>query len=294
MSLKNVGFGLALLGAACFAPAAASAATENIFCPVNFNSTAPGSSQTCGFARVFGEGRDGVDFNGSPTPSAVEGFVTGGSGGAVSVAGDGGNLSGVANGVSGFGALHAFASADGGGSALPSFAHGSSETDLGFGDWAIVPGTSDMAFNLHARVLLEGAFGSATANGTGFAFLQDNGFQLINTSPFVSVGGPTSQQDFDFQVHGGDQLGFYMTISAQANVVGPVFSSVADLSNTGALFLDLTDTNLRLQTASGHDYSLAPTSSSGAPEPGVWAMMLLGFAGLGLLRRRSRATRVAI
>jgi hypothetical protein len=39
----------------------------------------------------------------------------------------------------------------------------------------------------------------------------------------------------------------------------------------------------------GFDYSVAATGfAGGVPEPSTWAMMLLGFAGLGFAFRQSR------
>jgi hypothetical protein len=290
MSARNAVGGLAALAFGWLgAGAAAAGAVENTFCPVNFNSTPPGSSQTCGFARVFGTGLDGTDFNGSPVPPSPQGFVTGGAGGTVSVAGGGsGGVNGVAQGQAGFGALHAFASTDSGGLPLPSYAHATAESFLGFGDWAIAPGTPDQVFNLHARVFLEGGFSPSSANGTGFSLLQDNGLLLIAQDLFVSSLNPTTQVDYDFLIHGGDQLGFYMTMRAQANVSGALLGSVADMRNTGAFFLDLTGTDLKLQTASGHDYSLSAGATANAPEPAAWAMMLLGFGGVGAALRARR------
>lgn len=40
-------------------------------------------------------------------------------------------------------------------------------------------------------------------------------------------------------------------------------------------------------------YGYAPTRNGGVPEPGAWALMLLGFGGLGTMLRRKRAAAFA-
>lgn len=281
MSLQYAGLIAAVLAAAAAAPAWA----QNSFCPQNFNSTAPGTSQTCGFANVFGIDANGNRFDGSPVPPSQQGFVTSGAGGSVAVAGGGaGGVNGSAQGRSGFGGLHAVAASDLG-AATGGFSRAFSEIDLGFGDWAVVPGTPDETFTLHTRAVLDGVFTPFNATGSGVVFLQDNGLQLINVSPFVDSMRPFAQLDYDFVVHGGDQLGFYMTIQVEANAVSVLYPAAADMSNTGVLFLDLTGADQKLITASGHNYSLSPLVATGVPEPAAWAMMLIGFGMVGALAR---------
>jgi hypothetical protein len=63
--------------------------------------------------------------------------------------------------------------------------------------------------------------------------------------------------------------------------------SEADMSSTGQLFIDAPPGSFT--TLSGHDYSTG-AGVSGVPEPSTWALMLIGFAGLGFAgyRRRTR------
>jgi PEP-CTERM motif len=63
----------------------------------------------------------------------------------------------------------------------------------------------------------------------------------------------------------------------------------ADLTGTGLLYIDAPAGTLSF--LSGHDYSTP--SIGGVPEPSTWAMMLLGFAGMGFMGyRTSRRARV--
>jgi len=55
---------------------------------------------------------------------------------------------------------------------------------------------------------------------------------------------------------------------------------------------------LRDQNASGDPYTgsyyaVTVTDPTSAPEPSTWAMMLLGFAGLGFVAMRKRRTPIA-
>jgi hypothetical protein len=51
---------------------------------------------------------------------------------------------------------------------------------------------------------------------------------------------------------------------------------------------------LAFGSAETFNVSLVGTPTSGVPEPATWAMMLIGFAGVGAaLRRRARAQVIA-
>ena len=71
-----------------------------------------------------------------------------------------------------------------------------------------------------------------------------------------------------------------------ANFSDTAFQSKADMSNTGQLFIDAPAGSFT--TISGHDYSTdagVGGGVSGVPEPSTWAMLLIGFAGLGFAAR---------
>ena len=54
------------------------------------------------------------------------------------------------------------------------------------------------------------------------------------------------------------------------------------MSKTGQLFIDAPAGSFT--TISGHDYS-TDAGVNGVPEPSTWAMLLIGFAGLGFAAR---------
>ena len=47
------------------------------------------------------------------------------------------------------------------------------------------------------------------------------------------------------------------------------------------------------QTGNGYGHAFMTVQNSGAPEPAAWALMLLGFGGLGMALRRRRRGPVA-
>ena len=69
---------------------------------------------------------------------------------------------------------------------------------------------------------------------------------------------------------------------------GGVFSTInADFNATGGFGFRIVDGSL---AASGNDFGIDNISISTVPEPSTWAMMILGFAGIGFMayRRKSK------
>lgn len=66
-------------------------------------------------------------------------------------------------------------------------------------------------------------------------------------------------------------------------------NTTCDFSRTGRVTLSL-PTNVTFTSGSGM-FLTGKADTAGVPEPRTWALMLLGFGGLGaMLRRRRRAT----
>lgn len=86
-------------------------------------------------------------------------------------------------------------------------------------------------------------------------------------------------------VHDGEQVDFNVAINAsRTNFGGP--PGFYDLSHTGVFSIDL-PTGVTFSSASG----VFLTDTTGIPEPASWALMILGFGGVGaaVRRRRSKA-----
>lgn len=81
----------------------------------------------------------------------------------------------------------------------------------------------------------------------------------------------------------------YINVFADAtSVSGGTPTSAADFGHSVHIFFDAPE-GYTFVAGSGHDYSsTAATPVDGVPEPSTWAMMLLGFCGLGFMAHRRR------
>jgi hypothetical protein len=118
--------------------------------------------------------------------------------------------------------------------------------------------------------------------------------QTITTTP-----GATYQLTFD--LGSAIQWGIQDGVTASAGATSQTFTSTNDGTSTNnweSEVLDFTATGastlITFAGASGDAYigvdnvSVVGTSAPGTPEPSTWAMMMLGFAGLGLAGWRAR------
>ena len=71
------------------------------------------------------------------------------------------------------------------------------------------------------------------------------------------------------------------------DIFGTWGPSTSDLAHTGTLNIDVLTPNASLSFLSGANYS---SITDAVPEPSTWAMMILGFSGLGFMayRRKSK------
>jgi hypothetical protein len=238
-----------------------------------------GSALACGVAVV-----EGFAGNANMTTTAnpvAEQFAAGPV--SVGLVGTGnGGISGSAQAAGSFGEAHLVVSADNGqfGAGSPDqSANVRSAATFGFGDLFTLTSSA----TLHFSSFLDGSF---TGDGSGsVAFnVQDiaNRTSVFSTQIFVSSLHPADSFSNDVVLAAGDySLTWFMDGEARSNIV--LQSSMADMSNTGTLFID---SDVALSFASGHDYS---SNAVGAvPEPSTWAMLLIGFAGIGFAAYRQR------
>ena len=126
--------------------------------------------------------------------------------------------------------------------------------------------------------------GTLTGLSDGMAELGEgssaDGLTLFKTAPFNNATGvpiPASVS-LDFDVVNGDQVIVFAEILADG------VDGVADLGDPPTLTLSL-PTGASVTTASGVFENF---TSATVPEPSTWAMMLLGFSGLGFAGYRQR------
>jgi hypothetical protein len=93
---------------------------------------------------------------------------------------------------------------------------------------------------------------------------------------------------------GAGEAGGEATYTVQTNL-GNVFTFSQTLGASNFLTIDPTDgealTSLTVSAPGGFDYATAFAAiflPASVPEPGSWAMMLLGFGAMGIALRRSR------
>jgi hypothetical protein len=97
----------------------------------------------------------------------------------------------------------------------------------------------------------------------------------------------TAGQQFIIDISQGDGDG-YTTTGGLSNYGGGGFYQVVPIGAFGQTFADPANDSLSFQT-----FVDAPLPPPAVPEPDVWALMLLGFGGLGAMLRRRRALAVA-
>lgn len=137
----------------------------------------------------------------------------------------------------------------------------------------------DFFFALDGPIL--GTFEGTEAGGgqvlfEGFAFLADGAGGGFNTFAFIALGGPGAPE---FDIPYGVELS------------GPqLFTGTAEAPVFRLGVFDLTDSCSGFCTAALADFELTITAPGAIPEPGAWAMIIVGCGGVGAALRRRRAT----
>jgi hypothetical protein len=167
---------------------------------------------------------------------------------------------------------------------------------IGFVDGFTV-GPSDL--NVRLVSSLSGNF-SGGATGTVNFSLEDettNQFVFADQGLFAYRLSSSSSKTTDVTLSAGNTYLFNWSMEADASAgvdqldsLGA--SSTADLAHTGALHIDVLTPGGSLTYLSGSNYS---SIVGGVPESSTWAMMLVGFAGLGgaMLHRARRGPATA-
>ena len=95
----------------------------------------------------------------------------------------------------------------------------------------------------------------------------------------ITDNGATVTQIATYETQGAADSGVFGTVNATFTTDGPFVLRIVD----GSLAF------------SGNDFAIDDISLTAVPEPSTWAMMILGFAGVGFLahRRRKQALQLA-
>ena len=172
---------------------------------------------------------------------------------------------------------------------------------------ALALGMGAMAAPASASVVLGDTIECAQTSTGNFGC--SPGSATVDGSTEFFAGNATNFLSFDFSTNslvmtalaqqslGGTVLEFtnltnpftVATLTGQSGIDG---FDASDVSVTGGVFsINLIDTQL----AEGASATFTFGGAAGAvPEPGTWAMMILGFFGLGLAMRREKAPKVSV
>jgi hypothetical protein len=122
-----------------------------------------------------------------------------------------------------------------------------------------------------------GVSGFATLSGGVGPRSYSLGVNLVSTdlSPSFSANFPVAVGD---EIHIQSLLNLFA--GAGSNPAGG--TKIVDINalSTGTMFVDLLDPGFSLQSASGHDYSFAPSAVPAVPAPASLGLLLLGTFGL--------------
>jgi hypothetical protein len=159
---------------------------------------------------------------------------------------------------------------------------GPSTTLLG----SISPGTSNLALTGTALggSMLTSSSGTVTGSGSNITSLTFTPDGLINLLIFDALNGSGS---LTFSVLEGDDQ-----VTTVSNIfIGNGSNFYTIVASNGQTIQNVTVTDVGGSFASASQFHSSAILPSGVPEPGTWAMMLLGFSGIGLQlhSRRSRS-----
>jgi PEP-CTERM motif len=247
----------------------------------------------------------GITYNSTTTTSSPNPSTQAAAASATETAAGSGGTTAIASASVGFGEAHLLGQVD-----LPAqIASTGFIAGLAFASFTdqITVGNADV--NATFTSIIEGTFrtfqGNTTGGGAGGSatvLLYDvtgGDVNVLDLESLIGEGNNTSTRTGNVNLIANHTYTLFDKMEADATLTESPstfgfpdeHSAVADLSNTGLLFIDTSGGSLSF--LSGHDYSTDAIAA--VPEPSTWAMLVLGFMGLGFLayRRPSISLRVA-
>lgn len=250
-----------------------------------------GAAAICGTASVTGYSAGPMNETATPLLSQENGIAV-----SVGASGAGSDIGGFATATGTFGTAHIFASS------FSNWPAGVNTGAFARAEIGFVDGFTVGASNLNVQFVLSMS-GTLTEGGAGYGLfnlfdLTTNQFVVYNSQPFIYPGNPIFTFAHDVTLQAGDSYVFDWSMRGDANSGSNYFSALptalADLNHTGHLTIDVLTAGGSLSFLSGTDYRTSPQVA--VPEPSTWAMLLLGFAGIGFMtyrRKNGRTLRVA-
>ncbi len=145
-------------------------------------------------------------------------------------------------------------------------------------------GLFDGGFTLGGTVTIDNTLGTVVASNLTISGAP----ALPSPDSFTTIlaAAPTRVGTFDFNVEdrAGNIFSSGLTASTLVGFAGGVFCSNQTPNSCGSVLEDFSNSFSFYSLQSG---TLSLTAA--VPEPSTWAMMILGFCGLGIMARRRRA-----
>lgn len=166
-----------------------------------------------------------------------------------------------------------------------------SEYDENFAAGAFNGNPYNLSFLISGTLSAQPAFGPGSGAALIWDFEDITHPQTLSSGTFIPGAGVTLLSK-TIPVPITDATSLRVQFEAYA-YAGDRFSGAtlfADFSHTVHTYFDAVNGGPDVIGESGHDYA-TPSAAGGVPEPAGWALMLVGFGGLGAALRRRRAGR---